>query len=106
MDLSFSDGSAIGAKPFAVVDETFSQTLGAGYIRLNGNPINWTLSYDEVVVVLEGKAKITIDDDTVELLPGDSMWLPRSTSLTYDGEDAILFYAVYPVDWRTSKPNM
>jgi len=31
---------------------------------------------------------------------GDVVWIPENTPLKYEGDKAMVFYALHPVDWR------
>jgi len=80
-----------------------SRTMGAGIATFDGCSIEWTVLYDEVIVVLEGTFRLRIgknDERTIEAGPGDVIWLPENTPLKYEGDKARVFYALYPVDWR------
>lgn len=74
-------------------------TLGTGFVRLSKAKIPWTISYDEVLTVIEGNAKIHADGKVHELGPLDSIWLPSGTELIYEAEDALIVYAVQPNEW-------
>ncbi len=37
----------------------------------------------------------------IEASPGDVIWLANGTHMTYEGDNAVIFYAVDPVDWRS-----
>ena len=43
---------------------------------------------------------ISVMTKYLTLYPGDVIWLPEKTPITYEGEKAIVCYALYPVDWR------
>jgi ethanolamine utilization protein EutQ len=80
-----------------------SATMGAGLAVFDGCSIEWTVLYDEVIVVLEGTFRLKLGKDLSETLvaaPGDVIWLPEHTPLRYEGDGAKVFYALYPVDWR------
>jgi ethanolamine utilization protein EutQ len=80
-----------------------SRTMGAGVATFDGCSIEWTVLYDEVIVVLEGTFRLRIGEAgerTIEARPGDVIWLPENTALGYEGDKAKVFYALYPVDWR------
>jgi ethanolamine utilization protein EutQ len=80
-----------------------SRTMGAGIATFDGCSIEWTVLYDEVVVVLEGIFRLRLGDgftETLEASPGDVVWLPENTPLRYEGDGAKVFYALYPVDWK------
>lgn len=84
-----------------VVDGGLSKTIGAGILHLNGCDISWTLRYDEVCVVLAGNFQLVVGDDTLSAGQGDIIWIPKNTKVSYRGEAAEVFYALYPVDWST-----
>lgn len=87
-----------------LVGPALSRTLGAGLVLFDNCSIEWTLLYDEVLVVLKGKFRLRYGEglsNVIEAGPGDVIWLPEKTHLAYEGEKAELFYAVYPGDWRT-----
>jgi ethanolamine utilization protein EutQ len=84
-----------------VVDGDLSKTIGAGILHLNGCDISWTLRYDEVCVVLSGNFLLHVGSDLLSAGPGDIIWIPKNTKVSYSGEDAEVFYALYPVDWST-----
>ncbi|MFL5258334.1 MAG: cupin domain-containing protein [Hyphomicrobiales bacterium] len=80
-----------------------SRTMGAGVATFDRCSIEWTVLYDEVIVVLEGKFRLKIGrsgERTIEAGPGDVVWIPENTPLRYEGDGAKVFYALYPVDWR------
>jgi ethanolamine utilization protein EutQ len=86
-----------------LVTDTTSKTMGAGVITFDGCSIEWTVLYDEAVVVLEGVVRLRTGDgyrQVIEAKPGDVIWIPENTSFKYEGERAKIFYAVYPVDWK------
>ena len=86
-----------------LVTEEISKTLGAGLASFDECSVEWTVTYDEVVVVLEGEFRLRLGDRLIVAKPGDVMWIPANTSFRYEGTKAVICYAVYPVDWRTRK---
>jgi ethanolamine utilization protein EutQ len=77
-----------------------SETMGAGLARFDGVSIEWTVLYDELIVVLEGHFRLRLADQVIDAKPGDVIWVPERTPLAYEGEKACVFYALYPVDWQ------
>ena len=73
--------------------------LGAGYVRMTGAEIPWTIKYDEVVLVVEGSLTIRTQGGDLTAGPGESIWLPAGTELTYVAENALVFYAIHPANW-------
>ena len=86
-----------------LIGPDISQSMGAGIAIFDGCSIEWTVLYDEVIVVLEGVFRLRIganNERTIEAGPGDVIWLPENTPLRYEGDKAKVFYALHPVDWR------
>ena len=81
-----------------------SSTMGAGLATFDACSIEWTVLYDEVIVVLEGRFRLRVGDETHEADPGDVVWIPEGTPLRYEGDGATVFYALAPVDWRERNP--
>ncbi|MFS2197090.1 cupin domain-containing protein [Pseudomonas sp. Pseusp3] len=76
-----------------------SQTMGAGIAYFDDISINWTVLYDELIVVLEGEFELVLGETTIAAKPGDVIWIPEKTPLAYSGKKAKVFYALYPVNW-------
>tara|TARA_B110000211_G_C14072013_1_gene550409 strand:+ start:859 stop:1254 length:396 start_codon:yes stop_codon:yes gene_type:complete len=77
--------------------------LGAGFGRLTKASFEWTVQYDEVILVLEGKVTAITQTETLKAGRLDTIWLPAGTRVTYQAEDALIFYAIQPADW--AQPN-
>lgn len=84
-----------------VVNGTNSEHLGAGIEVLENVSIEWTVTYDEVLFVHEGEMTIATEGEQWRCKPGDIVWLPKGTTLSYDASigRCAYFYALYPVDW-------
>src|SRR5262249_2472637 len=97
-------GGPPGAATVArLVGPDVSTSMGAGIATFDGCSIEWTVLYDEVIVVLQGTFRLRIGEgykETIEAGPGDVIWLPETTPLKYEGDKATVFYALHPVDWR------
>ena len=53
--------------------------MGGGVARFDGCSIEWTVLYDEVIVVLEGVFRLRLGKGyrrKVDAKPGDVVWLP------------------------------
>ncbi|WP_343082457.1 cupin domain-containing protein [Ostreiculturibacter nitratireducens] len=77
-----------------------STSMGAGVATFDACSIEWTILYDELIVVLEGAFRLVIGGRTYDMGPGDVIWLPKNTPLRYEGDGAKVFYALYPVNWN------
>lgn len=75
--------------------------LGTGLVRMKDAEIPWTVRYDEVILVLDGRLEIEIPGETLVAGPLDTIWLPADTPVTYRATDALMFYAIHPADWAT-----
>lgn len=86
-----------------LITPDISKTMGGGIATFDGCSIEWTVLYDEIVVVLEGTFRLRLGKGyrrKLEAKNGDVIWLPEGTPLKYEGKKAVVFYCLYPVDWR------
>jgi ethanolamine utilization protein EutQ len=83
-----------------LVGPSLSKTMGVGLASFDGCSIEWTVLYDEMIVVLEGLFRLRAGGDVFEGRPGDVIWIPEKTAIVYEGEKSLVCYALYPVDWR------
>jgi ethanolamine utilization protein EutQ len=83
-----------------LVGPELSATMGVGVARFNECSIEWTVLYDEAIIVLEGEFHLRLQDRLVIGKPGDVIWVPANTPLRYEGKHAVVCYTLYPVDWR------
>jgi ethanolamine utilization protein EutQ len=81
----------------AVCGANLGSELGTGFARMTGARIPWTITYDEVLTVIEGELTVHAGGRVHRLGPKDSMWLPAGTELVYEARDALVHYAVHPV---------
>ena len=87
-----------------LVGPELSSSMGAGVATFDNCSIEWTVLYDELIVVLEGTFRLRLggeENRTIEAGPGDVIWLPEGTPLRYEGDGAKVFYALSPVDWKS-----
>ena len=92
------------AKIARLVGPELSSSMGAGVATFDNCSIEWTVLYDELIVVLEGTFRLRLggeENRTIEAGPGDVIWLPEGTPLRSEGDGATVFYARSPVDWKS-----
>jgi len=77
-----------------------SKNMAAGVARFDACSVAWTVLYDEVVYVIDGLFRLAMPEGFIEGHPGDVIWIPEGTELKYEGQNAVIFYAVYPVNWK------
>ena len=88
-----------GAAVQGLVNTAFSKRLGAGIGVFENCEMEWTVTYDEVLFILEGEFKLETKDGTFHAGPGDTLWIPEGTWLIYRATAPVtFFYAVAPVD--------
>lgn len=75
--------------------------MGAGYMSLDKGEMKWSLSYDEIDIVLEGELVITRGNEQVRGGPGDTIYVPKGSSITFGTPNWTRFvYVVFPVNWN------
>ncbi len=75
--------------------------MGAGYMSLDKGEMQWTLTYDEVDIVLEGELVITRGNEQVRGKTGDVIYIPKGSSITFGTPNWTRFvYVVFPVNWN------
>ena len=83
-----------------VITSPMSRNMGAGIEYLENVTIDWTVTYDEILFIVEGPLTVEFDDRVHVCEAGDMVWLPEGTHLKYIATTrAGYFYALYPVDW-------
>lgn len=75
--------------------------MGAGYMSLDKGEMQWTLTYDEIDIVLEGELVITRGSEQVRGKTGDVIFIPKGSSITFGTPSWTKFvYVVFPVNWN------
>lgn len=83
-----------------VVTAEHGATLGVGFLSLTRGCFPWTLTYDEVEYVIEGELHLGTPEGVVIGRPGDILYVPRGTDVTFGTPSwARLLYVTYPADW-------
>ena len=79
--------------------------LAAGYMALDaqtpgGGVFPWTLTYDEIDIVLEGELVISREGEQVRGGPGDVLFIPKGSTITFGTPSYARFvYVAYPANW-------
>ena len=75
--------------------------MGTGYMSLDKGEMQWTLTYDEIDIVLEGELVITRGNEQVRGKSGDVIYIPKGSSITFGTPSWTRFvYVVFPVNWN------
>ena len=73
-----------------VSSENNNAPITCGFFKMEaGQPLEYTYSYDECKVMLEGEMTITEKDgDTVNLKPGDVIYFDSGTTVTFSSQSS------------------
>src|SRR5579863_3594485 len=89
---------AEGGPVHAVVNAGYSTELGAGIGVFENCAIPWTVTYDEVLFIKDGRLDLRVGKKLYRAEAGDILWIPAGTDLVYEAKKKVIFfYAVHPV---------
>lgn len=78
--------------------------LAAGYLTLTAGTFPWTLTYDEVQVVLEGELHIGTDAGVRVGRAGDVLYVPKGSAITFGTPSWAKFvYVTFPSNWAEGR---
>ncbi len=84
-----------------VITAADKTSIAAGFMQWEKCSFPWTLTYDEIDVVLEGELHITCDGKTHIGRPGDVMLIPKGSAIEFGTPDKVRFvYVTYPAEWK------
>jgi ethanolamine utilization protein EutQ len=79
-----------------------SPRLGCGLMEMDHSAFDWTLNYDEVDYIIEGRLEVLINGRKVAADKGEIIFIPKGSSITFSAPDFARFiYVVYPADWAS-----
>ncbi|MBI3244803.1 MAG: DUF861 domain-containing protein [Chloroflexi bacterium] len=97
---AFEPGASANTRLRDVITSGNGSPMGAGYMSLERGEFPWTLNYDEVDVVLEGELVITRGGERVRGGPGDCIFIPKGSTITFGTPGGVrFFYVTFPADW-------
>lgn len=83
-----------------VITAQHGSPMGVGFLSFHKGSFPWTLTYDEVEFVLEGEIHIGTAQGTVVGKPGDLLFIPKGTQITFGTPGwAKILYVTYPAEW-------
>ena len=95
--------TAIGADASMFATTILACDMG-GYplaMELDHTSFEWTLTYDEYDLVLDGTLEIEIDGRVVSGGPGDIIYIPKGSHIHFQTPNRTRYaYFVYPADWQ------
>lgn len=81
-----------------------SPRLGVGVMEMTDTTFPWTLNYDEMDYVVEGRLDVLVGGDKVSAGPGEVLYIPKGSSIEFSVTGHARFlYFVYPADWQSQK---
>lgn len=84
-----------------VVTAKDGSPMAAGYMSWSNCFFPWTLTYDEIDIVLEGELHIRSEGQTVIGLPGDVIFIPKGSVIEFGTPTCVRFlYVTYPANWQ------
>jgi ethanolamine utilization protein EutQ len=84
-----------------VISSRDGAPLAAGYMSLDEGSFPWTLTYDEIDIVLEGELVITRGEQVARAAAGDCVFIPKGSSITFSTPGHVRFvYVTYPANWN------
>jgi ethanolamine utilization protein EutQ len=102
-------GMNVGLKD--VITAANGAPMAAGYMSLDApaqgrGEFPWTLTYDEIDVVLEGELVITRSREVIRGGPGDLLFIPKGSAITFGTPSFARFvYVAFPANWYGKCPS-
>lgn len=83
-----------------VITAADGSPMAAGFLSLTKGSFPWTLTYDEVQIVIEGELHLGSKDGVKIGKPGDILYVPKGSEITFGTPSwAKLIYVTFPADW-------
>lgn len=81
-----------------------SPRLGVGIMEMTDTTFPWTLNYDEMDYVVEGRLDILCNGQKVSAGPGELIHIPKDSEISFSVTGHARFlYFVYPADWQNQQ---
>ncbi|WFD12344.1 cupin domain-containing protein [Tepidibacter hydrothermalis] len=75
-------------------------SMSSGFLTIDHSKFDWELTYEEIDYVIEGSVTVTIGGKALTAYPGDVLYIPSGSKVTWESNDkAKLFYVTYPANW-------
>jgi ethanolamine utilization protein EutQ len=69
-------------------------------MEMKQSSFDWTLKYDEIDYIIEGTLEIVVNGKKTIGKQGDTLYIPRDTSIQFCVPDFARFlYVTYPANW-------
>lgn len=81
-----------------------SPRLGVGIMEMTDTTFPWTLNYDEMDYVVEGRLDILCNGRKASAGPGELIYIPKGSEIQFSVTGHARFlYFVYPADWQNQQ---
>ena len=81
-----------------------SPRLGVGIMEMSDTTFPWTLNYDEMDYVVEGRLDILCNGQKVSAGPGELIHIPKGSEIQFSVTGHARFlYFVYPANWQNQQ---
>lgn len=95
----FEGRDDVRLKDIVTLDE--APRMGAGIMELDHADFEWTLTYDEFDMVIDGELEIKIDGRVVSGKAGDIIYIPKGSAIHFKTPTKTRYaYFVYPANWQ------
>lgn len=75
--------------------------MATGFLKIDKSSFDWYLGYDELDYIIEGTLAITFNGKTTTGRPGDVIFIPKNTAVTFSSPNRCkFFYTAYPANWQ------
>ncbi len=76
--------------------------MGCGIMELDHTSFEWTLTYDEYDLVIDGTLEIEIDGRVITGLANDIIYIPKGSHIHFQSPHKARYaYFVYPANWQS-----
>jgi ethanolamine utilization protein EutQ len=83
-----------------VVNAMHGSPMAAGVMSWDAGFFPWTLDYDEIDLVLDGRLEIRHAGRSIQAGPGDVVYIPKGSEIEFGSTSAVrVFYVTYPAGW-------
>ncbi|MDO9099502.1 MAG: cupin domain-containing protein [Caldisericota bacterium] len=78
-----------------------SASISGGFMSWHKGPgFSWTLNYDEIDYVVEGRMEITCEGKTIYADHGDTVFIPKGSSVHWNTPTWVkIYYVTFPSNW-------
>ena len=85
----------------AFVNSSITDTMGGGMgVFGAGSDVEWTVTYDELLFIHSGHFTLKVGEAVYRAGPGDTLWIPRDTPLSYVAEEDVWSLCQSGGRWR------